>query len=176
MFLKINHFPFSPPVYVFLVTITCSLLIIMALRWLLNLSFCVVSLLWTSRYVLIDISNVTHFLCSNLFVMLYLTQSVNSDLCECSGNSLPITVNYSVQMVDAITIPCNPCHSDFRECSQNSCKLPCGTAFCEDFYRFNPPLWATVWGMVACFSEFWECSQNSRSRLLYTAPLVFFNY
>ena len=32
--------------------------------------FCVVSLLWTSRYVLIDYTCLTHFLCCNLFVML----------------------------------------------------------------------------------------------------------
>ena len=32
--------------------------------------FCVVSLLWTSRYVLIDYTRLTHFLCCNLFVML----------------------------------------------------------------------------------------------------------
>ena len=31
--------------------------------------FCVVSLLWTSRYVLIDYTCLTHFLCCNLFVM-----------------------------------------------------------------------------------------------------------
>ena len=65
--------------------------------------FCVVSLLWTSRYVLIDISNLTHFLCRNLFVMSCLTQSVNSDFRKCFGNLLTITVNYSVQMVNAIT-------------------------------------------------------------------------
>ena len=65
-------------VMLFLVTATCSLLLIMSLRWLLNFLFCVVSLLWTSRYVLIDISNLTHFLCCNLFVMFYLTFSVIS--------------------------------------------------------------------------------------------------
>ena len=32
--------------------------------------FCVVSLLWTSRYVLIDYTRLMHFLCCNLFVML----------------------------------------------------------------------------------------------------------
>ena len=34
-----SFFPFVPPVCVFLVTATCSLLIIMSLRWLLNLLF-----------------------------------------------------------------------------------------------------------------------------------------
>ena len=65
--------------------------------------FCMVSLLWTSRYVLIDISSLTHFLCRNLFVMSCLISSANSDFREFFGNSLTITVNYSVQMVNAIT-------------------------------------------------------------------------
>ena len=39
------------------------------LKMVIKFSFCVVSLLWTSRYVLIDISSLTHFLCRNLFVM-----------------------------------------------------------------------------------------------------------
>ena len=40
--------------------------------------FCVVSLLWTSRYVLIDYTHLTHFLCCNLFVMLCWISSVIS--------------------------------------------------------------------------------------------------
>ena len=87
-------------------------------------AFFVVSLLWTSRYVLIDISNLTHFLCCNLFVIFVL--DTISDFHECFGNSLTITVNYSVQMANTITIPC---YSDFRECFQNSRELPCGDPF-----------------------------------------------
>ena len=72
-------------VMLFLVTVTCSLLLIMSLRF----PFCVVSLLWTSRYVLIDISNLTHFLCYNLFVMFYLTLSaISANVLEIR---LPIT-------------------------------------------------------------------------------------
>ena len=62
-----------------------------------------ISFRWTSRYVLIDVSSLTHFLCRNLFVMSCLIPSANSDFRECFGNSLTITVIYSVQMVNAIT-------------------------------------------------------------------------
>ena len=93
---------FVLPVCVFLVTATCSLLIIMSLRWLLNSPF-VWFLCFGPPDVLIDISNLTHFLCRNLFVMSCLTPSVNSDFRECFGNSLTITVNYSVRMVNVIT-------------------------------------------------------------------------
>ena len=61
------------------------------------------SVRWTSRYVLIDISSLTHFLCRNLFVMSCLILSAYSDFRECFGNSLTITVIYSVQTVNAIT-------------------------------------------------------------------------
>ena len=73
------------------------------LKMLIKFPFCMVSLLWTSRYVLIDISSLTHFLCRNLFVMSCLIPSANSDFRECFGNSLTITVIYSVHMVNAIT-------------------------------------------------------------------------
>ena len=72
-------------------------------KMVIKFAFCVVSLLWTYRYVLIDISNLTHYLCRNLFVMSCLTLSANIDFRECFGNSLTITVNYSVRMVNAIT-------------------------------------------------------------------------
>ena len=94
---------FVPAVCVFLVTVSCRLLIIISTRWLLNFVFCVVSLLWSFRYVLIDISSLTHFLCRNMFVMSCLIPSANSDFRKCFGNSLIITVIYSVQMVNVIT-------------------------------------------------------------------------
>ena len=53
------------------------------LKMLIKFPFCVVSLLWTSRYVLIDISSLTHFLCRNLFVMSCLIPSASSDFREC---------------------------------------------------------------------------------------------
>ena len=73
------------------------------LNMFIKFPFCVVSLLWTSRYVLIDLSSLTHFLCRNLFVMSCLTLSAGSDFRECFGNSLTITVIYSVQIVNVIT-------------------------------------------------------------------------
>ena len=39
------------------------------LKMVIIFAFCVVSFLSTSRYVLIDISSLTHFLCHNMFVM-----------------------------------------------------------------------------------------------------------
>ena len=78
------------------------------LQMFIKFPFCVVSLLWTSRYVLIDIPSLTHFLCRNLFVMFCLTPSASSDFRERFGNSLSITVIYSVQMVNAITNTVQP--------------------------------------------------------------------
>ena len=88
----------------------------------------VVSLPWTSRYVLIGCTLLTHFLCCNLFVMFCLTLSaISANVLEIR---LPITIiypftdgqfhhKYSVTVLD----------SDFRECSQNSPGPPCGTGF-----------------------------------------------
>ena len=51
--------------------------------------FCVVSLLWTSRYVLICCTHLTHFLCCNLFVMLcWITTAISVNVLEIR---LPIT-------------------------------------------------------------------------------------
>ena len=82
-----SFFSFAPAVCVFLVTLSCRLLIIISIRWLLN-SFCMISFRWTSWYVLIDVSSLTHFLCRNLFVMSWLILSAYSDFHECFGNSL----------------------------------------------------------------------------------------
>ena len=96
-----SFFHFVLPVCVFLVTTTCSLLVIISSRWLLNFSFVRFLLPGTSRCMLIGISNLTHFLCCNLFVMFCLTPSVISanvlEIC------LPITSIYPVRMVNAIT-------------------------------------------------------------------------
>ena len=98
-----SFFQFVPLVYVIFSNRKLQIVGNYVLKMVIKFVFCVVSLLWTSRYVLIDISNLTHFLCRNLFVMSCLTPSVNSNFRECFGNSLTITVNYSVQMVNAIT-------------------------------------------------------------------------
>ena len=97
-------------------------------KMVIKFAFCVVSLLWTSRYVLICCTLLTHFLCCNLFVMFCLTLSaISANVLEIH---LPITSiypftdgqlhhKYSVTVFD----------SDFQECSQNSRGPPCGTIF-----------------------------------------------
>ena len=73
MFLKINHFfSFAPPVCVFLVTVSCNFVLNYVLKMVIIFAFCMISLPNSSRYVLIDFSNLTHFLCRNLFVMSFL--------------------------------------------------------------------------------------------------------
>ena len=98
--------------------------------------FCRISLLWTSRYVLICCTLLTHFLCCNLFVMFYLTLSViSANVLEIR---LPITSIYP--FTDGQfhhEYPVTTFYSDFRECSQNSHELPCGTNFYEDFTHFT---------------------------------------
>ena len=42
------------------------------LKMVIIFAFCMISLPKSSRYVLIDFSNLTHFLCLNLFVMSFL--------------------------------------------------------------------------------------------------------
>ena len=118
--------------------------------------FCAVSLLWTSRYVLIDYTHLTHFLCCNLFVMLcWITSAISVNVLEIP---LPITivlaftylltVNFITNTVAAVSF-CN-----FRDCSQNSHEPPCYTNFCEACYPFYLPLWDTTWGSVAVSVNF----------------------
>ena len=96
---------FAPAVGVFLVTVSCRLLIIISTRWLLNFVFCVVSFR-TSRYVLICCTRLTHFLCCNLFVMSYLTLSaISANILEIRLPSLSITV-YAWLIPSQIA--CNP--------------------------------------------------------------------
>ena len=94
---------FAPLVCLFLVTTIVKSVINYVLKMFIIFAFCMISLPHSSRYVLIDISNLTHFLCHNLFVMSCLTSPANSDFRESFGNLLTITVIFSVQMVNAIT-------------------------------------------------------------------------
>ena len=58
-------------------------------KMVIKFAFCAVSLLWTSRYVLICCTRLTHFLCCNLFVMLCLiTSAISANVLEIR---LPIT-------------------------------------------------------------------------------------
>ena len=64
-------------------------------------AFCEISLPGTSRCVLIDISNLTHFLCCNLLVMSCLTPSaISANVLEIH---LPITSIYPLLLVNSIT-------------------------------------------------------------------------
>ena len=105
-------------------------------KMVIKFAFCVVSLLWTSRYVLICCTLLTHFLCSNLFVMFCLTLSaISANVLEIR---LPITSIYL--FTDGLfhhEYPVAAFYSDFRECSQNSRELPCGTNFYEHFTHFT---------------------------------------
>ena len=71
------------------------------LKMVIKFLFCKISLPGTSGCVLIGISNHTHFLCHNLFVMSCLTPSaISANVLEIR---LPITGNYPVQVVNVIT-------------------------------------------------------------------------
>ena len=96
-------FSFAPLVCVFLVTTSCKFVLNYVLKIVIIFAFCMISLPNSSKYVLIDISSLTHFLSRNLFVMSFLIPQANGKFRECSGNSLTITVNYSVWMVNVIT-------------------------------------------------------------------------
>ena len=73
-------FPFVTLGYVIFSNRDLQLVANYVLNMFIKFPFCVVSLLWTSRYVLIDISSLTHFLCRNLFVMSCLTPSASSEV------------------------------------------------------------------------------------------------
>ena len=84
-----SFFSFAPLVCVFLVTASCKFVLNYVLKMVIIFAFCMISLPNSSRYVLIDISNLTHFLCCNLFVMFYLTLSaISANVLEIC---LPIT-------------------------------------------------------------------------------------
>ena len=87
-----SFFQFVPLVYV--IFSNCKLQIVgnYIHKMVIKFAFCVVSLLWTSRYVLICCTLLTHFLCCNLFVMFYLTLSaISANVLEIR---LPITSIY----------------------------------------------------------------------------------
>ena len=134
--------------------------------------FCKISWPRTSGCVLIDISNLTHFLSCNLFVMSCLTSSAISDFRECFGISLTITVNYPVRMVNAITNTLLPSSTAIFE---NVLKTRMGhpaVLFLRGLLPIFPNFMSYRMEVGGYFSEFCECSQNSRSCLMYTAPLV----
>ena len=105
MFFKINHFPVCYFGYVIFSNRDLQLVANYVLKMVIKFPFCVVSLLWTSRYVLIDISNLTHFLCCNLFVMFYLTLSaISTNVWKFAYPSLSVTL---YGWLISSQIPCN---------------------------------------------------------------------
>ena len=140
----------------FLVTVNVQLVGNYIHKMIIKFVFCAVSLLWTSRYVLIDYTHLTHFLCCNLFVMLcWITSAISANVLEIRlpiTNVYPllilVTVNFITNTVAAISF------RDFRDCFQNSHEPPCYTDCCEVCYPFYPPLWDTTWRSVAVSANF----------------------
>ena len=99
---------FSPLVCLFLVTASGKSVLNYVLKMFIIFAFCMISLPHSSRYVLIDISNLTHFLCRNLFVMSCLTSPANSDFHEFLEIRLPSLSFTPYRWLMPSQIPCNP--------------------------------------------------------------------
>ena len=152
MFFKINHF-----------LICCCGLCIFSSRKLqivdnynhkmvIKFLFCMVSPLWTSRYVLICCTCLMHFLSCNLFVMSYLTLSaISANVLEIRLPSLSITL---YGWLTPSQIACNPLLQRFPRMLSKFAWVTIQGHFCEDFCAFNPPLWATAWGLAAVLANF----------------------
>ena len=96
-----SFFHFVLPLCVFLVAAILQLVANYVLKMVIEFLFCKISLPGTSRCMLIGISNFTHFLCRNLFVMSCLTPSaISMNVLEIH---LTITGNYPVRVGNAIT-------------------------------------------------------------------------
>ena len=96
-----SFFQFVPPVYVIFSNRNLQLVDNYIDKMVIKFAFCAVSLLWTSRYVLICCTRLTHFLCCNLFVIFCLTLSViSANVLEIR---LPITSIYPLLTVNSIT-------------------------------------------------------------------------
>ena len=123
-----SFFQFVPLVYVIFSNRKLQIVGNYIHKMVIKFAFCVVSLLWTSRYVLICCTLLTHFLCCNLFVMFCLTLSaISMNVLEIR---LPITSIYPFTEGQLHhEYPVTASYSDSRECSQNSRGPPCGTGF-----------------------------------------------
>ena len=84
-----SFFQFVPPVCVIFSNRNLQLVGNYIHKMVIKFPFCAVSLLWTSRYVLICCTHLMHFLCCNLFVMLcWITSAISANVLEIC---LPIT-------------------------------------------------------------------------------------
>ena len=125
-------------------------------KMVIKFAFCAISLLWTSRYVLICYTHLMHFLCCNLFVMMcWITSAISANVLEIR---LPITSVKPTLILFIVNFITNNAAAfsfrDFRECSQNSREPPCCIDFYEVYYPFYPPLWDTTWESVAVSANF----------------------
>ena len=108
-------------------------------KMVIKFAFCTVSLLWTSRYVLICYTRLTHFLCCNMFVMLcWITSAISTNVLEICLPITSVKPTLILLMVDFITNTVAAVFfRDFRDCSQNSHGPPC----CTDFYGVSYPIY-----------------------------------
>ena len=113
-----SFFQFVPLVYVIFSNRKLQIVGNYIHKMVIKFAFCVVSLLWTSRYVLI--------------CCLYSSYANVLEIC------LPITSIYP--FTDGQLhheYPVTASYSDFRECSQNSHGPPCGTIFMRFVTHFT---------------------------------------
>ena len=165
-----SFFQFVPLVYVIFSNRNLQLVGNYIHKMVIKFVFCKISLLWTSRYVLICCTHLTHFLWRNLFVMSCLTPSaISANILEIR---LPITSNYPLQTVNSITNTLSPPPTVI---SENVLKICVNHLAVPIFMRILPIL-PTIMGyrmeVGGYFNEFCESSQNSHSLLTYTATFV----
>ena len=122
-------------------------------KMVIKFAFCVVSLLWTSRYVLICCTLLTHFLGCNLFVMFCLTLSAIFanvlEICVPITSIYPFTDGqihhkYPVTIFD----------SDFLRMFSKLAWATLRYYFYKVCYPFFQTLWATAWRLVAVLANF----------------------
>ena len=122
-------------------------------KMVIKFAFCVVSLLWTSRYVLICHTLLTYFLCCNLFVMFCLTLSaISTNVLEIC---LPITSFYPFtngQLHHEYTVTAvGPLLQRF---SRMFSKFAWATLWYWFFMTFYPLLWTAAQRSVAVLANF----------------------
>ena len=99
---------FAPLVCLFLVTASAKSVLNYVLKMFIIFACCMISLPHSARYVLIDISNLTHFLCRKLFVMSCLTSQQTAILANLLEIRLPSLSFSPYRWLMPSQIPCNP--------------------------------------------------------------------
>ena len=72
-------------------------------------------------------------------------------------------------------IPCNPLLQQIPRMFSKFTLVTLRGYFCGDFYPFNPPLWATLWGVVAVLANFVNVFKT-RVAVCRTRPPWFLNF